>query len=242
MFKFTLLFYLTLHSNAYSALEYSKIEYPGCPENAFCQKNSGEVRKLWLDNLDSFLSKKISETKFNQELQNTTGIPIAGWATEEAGVMPKIMLWDSPCQQHKKEASRYYISEFFRKNLREQEIIDLAQLHFPRAYGIENNKVFSLIIPRGDIPTFSEGGNYYFLKDDEHKYYGLLVNRNGSLRVTHTQVVKEAPRDVVCTKEQIDLFNRYAPSTTFYQGYHCKEIWDKSTKTYKSMLFGWSCN
>lgn len=242
MLKFALLFYLTLQSNAYSALEYSKIEYPGCPENAFCQKNSGEARKLWLDNLDNFLNKKISEAKFNQELQNSTGIPISGWATEEAGVMPRIMMWDSPCKQHKKEASRYYISEFFRKNLREQEIKDLAQLHFQRGYVLENNKIFSIIIPRGDIPTFSEGGNYYFLKDDEHKYYGLLVNRHGDLRVTHTQIVKESPRDVICTKEQIDLFNRNAPSPTFYQGYHCKEIWDKSTKTYKSMLFGWSCN
>ena len=84
---------LTLSSPLFAALEYSKIEYPGCPENAYCQKNTGEVRKSWLDALDQFSRDKISEDKFNFDLQKNNGVPIAGWAMEEAGVLPRIIMW-----------------------------------------------------------------------------------------------------------------------------------------------------
>jgi hypothetical protein len=244
MFKLSFFFILFLMSfNAFSALEYSKIEYPGCPENAYCQKNTGEVRKAWLDQLENFNRNKISESRFNSDLQNTNGVPIAGWAMEEAGVLPRIMMWDSPCKQHKKEASKFYISELFRKNLKESELKDYTNIYFPKAIGIDqNNKIFAMTVPRGDAPTYSENGFYYFLREDDGKYYGLLLNRQGEFKITKPQVIKETPHDIICKKEQIDQFLREAPSPTFYQSYNCKEIWDKSTKSYKPMLFGWSCN
>ena len=42
-----------------SALEYSKLEFPGCPENAFCKKNTGEVRQKWIEELDQFIKNKM---------------------------------------------------------------------------------------------------------------------------------------------------------------------------------------
>jgi hypothetical protein len=244
MLKISLnIFILFFSTNAFSTLEYSKVDLPGCPENAYCQKNTGEVRKIWLDNLDKLNTDKISEAKLNSELQNSYGIPVAGWAMEEAGVLPRIMMWDSPCKQHKKEASKFYISELFRKNLRESELKEFTNIYFPRAIGLDSsNKPYSMIIPRGDIPTYVENGNLYFLKEDEGKYYGMLLNRQGEIVITKAKTIKEIPREVVCKKEQIDLFMREAPSPTFYQSYNCKEIWDKSSKSYKPMLFGWSCN
>lgn len=243
MLQLTLSILIFLNTDLFAALEYSKIEYPGCPENAYCQKNTGEVRKSWLDDLDSFNRNKMSEAKFNAELQKNNGIPIAGWAMEEAGILPRIMMWDSPCKQHKTSAMKFYISEFFRKNLKESELKDYTNIYFPLAIGVDQNKkVFSMVVPRGDIPTFIENGYFYFLKEDDGKYYGLLLNRNGELKITKPTVVKETVKEAVCLKEQVDLFNRSAPSTSFYQGHHCKDIWDKTSKSYKTMLFGWSCN
>ena len=227
----------------FAALEYSKIEHPGCPENAYCQKNTGEIRRLWLDNLEDFNRNKISEIKFNSDLQKNNGVPVAGWAMEEAGVLPRIMMWDSPCKQHKKEASRFYISELFRKNLKESELKEFTNIYFPRAILLDQNKkAFSMVVPRGDIPTFSSDGYYHYLKEDDGKYYGLWINRAGELKISKPQLVKELPKEVVCTKEQIDLFLREAPSPTFYQDYHCMGIWDKNSKTYNPMLFGRSCH
>lgn len=232
-----------LSANVFAALEYNKTEYTGCPESAYCQKATGEVREKWLEQLDSFGKNKISESEFNKYIQNTHGIPIANWAAEEAGILPRIMMWDSPCKQHKKEASKFYISEIFRKNLFLSEIKEYSTLYFSKAIGIDSNKkIFTMTVPRGDTPTFIDNGYYYFLREDEGKYYGLRINREGALKVSKVEVIKEMPKEAVCLKEQVDQFLREAPSPTFYQGYSCKDIWDKNSKTYKTMLFGWSCN
>ena len=138
-----------------SALEYSKLEFPGCPENAFCKKNTGEVRQKWIEELDQFIKNKISESIFNQNLQKNHGMPVASWALEEASILPNIVMWDSPCSQHKKEASKFYISEIFKKNLKEPDLKDSQSLSFSRAYGIGvDKKIFSVIIPYKEEPTF----------------------------------------------------------------------------------------
>lgn len=235
--------FLIKSANLFAALEYNKIEHPGCPESAYCQKATGIVRQQWLDQLENFGKNKISEAEFNKYIQNSYGIPIANWAAEEAGVLPRIMMWDSPCKQHKKEASRFYISEIFRKNLYASELKDFNTLYFSKAIGVDSNKkVFSMTVPRGDTPTFIDNGFYYFLREDEGKYYGLRINREGSIKVSKVEVINELPKEAVCLKEQVDQFLREAPSPTFYQGYSCKNIWDKSSKTYKTILFGWSCS
>ena len=118
MFEMALTFLLSFSPSTMAALEYSKIEYPGCPENAYCQKNTGEVRQKWLDTLDEFTKNKITESQLNSRLQKEDGLPVSGWAMEEASILPRIMMWDSPCKQHKREASKFYISELFRKNLK----------------------------------------------------------------------------------------------------------------------------
>jgi len=45
------------------ALEYSKIDFEGCPENSYCKKETGANRKKWLDQLKAFSKGEISEQK-----------------------------------------------------------------------------------------------------------------------------------------------------------------------------------
>jgi hypothetical protein len=230
-------------SNSFGALEFSKIEFAGCPENSYCQKETGIVRTQWLNELEKFSKNKLSETQFNNFLQSNYGLPISNWAAEEASVLPRIMMWDSPCQQHKKEASRFYISDFFRKNLKESELKEFSNLYFPKAIGLDKNKKpFTIVIPRGEIPTYIENDFLYFLREDEGNYYGLKINREGTIKISKLEKIIEPIKEAVCLKEQVDLFFRISPSPSFYSGYICKDIWDRTSKIYKTMLFGWSCN
>lgn len=226
-----------------SALEYSRIEFEGCPENAFCKKETGATRKKWIEQLRKFSSGTISEQKLNSFVQNEFGLPISGWAQEEGSLLPNILLWDSPCKQHAKSINKYYIAEVFRKNLNSKDLSEIHNLFFARAILLDDAKnPYSIIVPRGDAPLFLTEGSLYYLREDEGIFYGLLLDKNGKIRVTKNETSTMPAKEAICTKEQVALFNRESPSPNFYQGTYCKEIWDKTTKSYKTMLLGWSCN
>lgn len=237
---FLLLFLLGTKS---LALEYSKIEFEGCPENAYCKKETGHNRKKWIEQLKNFSSGKISEQKLNAFIQAEYGLPVSGWAQEEGSLRPNILLWDSPCKQHSKSTNKYYIAEVFRKNFSPVELKEIPNVFFSRAILLDaSREPYSVIVPRGDAPLFIKEGSLYFLREDEGVFYGLLIDKFGKFRITKNDTSTEPPKEVVCTKEQLALFNRESPSPNFYQGTYCKEIWDKTTKSYKPMLLGWSCN
>ena len=239
--KFILIFLLFFTFKVYS-LEYSKIDFEGCPENSYCKKETGQNRKNWLEQLKNFSSGKISEQKLNSFIQSEYGFPVSGWAQESASLLPNILMWDSPCKQHQNINNKYYISEFFRKNLNTNELKDYPQIYFSKVIVLDNNKTFVYVVPRGDAPLYLKDGNLYFLREEEGIFFGLLISKDGTLKITKNQSSPTPPKEAVCTKEQIALFLREAPSPNFYQGHYCKEIWDLTTKSYKSTLVGWSCN
>lgn len=224
------------------ALEYSKIEFEGCPENAFCKKETGANRRKWIEQLRAFSIGKISEQKLNSFVQAEYGLPVSGWAQEEASLRPNVLMWDSPCKQHSKSTNKYYIAEIFRKNFKVSELSELPNLFFSRAIFLNGNSPYSVVIPRGDAPLFIKDGRLYFLREEEGIFYGLLIDKDGRFTVTKNETSAETPKETSCTKEQIAQFNREAPSPNFYQGTYCKEIWDKTNKNYTTLLFGWSCN
>lgn len=240
-----LLFFITLTStfSTLHALEYSKIDFEGCPENSYCKKETGLNRKKWLDHLKAFSKGSLSEQKINAFVQSEFGIPVPGWAMEESSLLPNILMWDSPCKQHKNPANKYYIMEVFRKNLGPNELKESPTLLFSRAIIKAPGKDSeSIIVPRGDAPLFIKDGGLYFLREDEGMFYGLLVEKDGKLKIVKNESTTNPPKEVSCSKEMIDQFLRLAPSPNFYQGQFCKEIWDKSNNVYRTMLLGWSCN
>jgi len=225
------------------ALEYSKIDFEGCPENSYCKKETGANRKKWLDQLKAFSKGDISEQKINLFIQSEFGVPVPGWAMEEASLLPNILMWDSPCKQHKNPANKYYIMENFRKNLNANELREIPTLVFSRALIKENGKdAFPIVVPRGDAPLFLKDGSLYFLREDEGMFYGLLIDKEGKLKIVKNETSPNLPKEVTCPKEMVTQFLRMAPSPSFYTGQFCKEIWDKTDRTYKTLLLGWSCN
>lgn len=239
--KFLIALLLITSFKSYS-LEYSKIDFDGCPENSYCKKETGINRKKWIEQLKDFSSGKISEQKLNTFIQAEYGFPISGWAQETASLLPNILMWDSPCKQHQNSNNKYYISELFRKNFNPSELKEYPPIFFSRAIVLDNNKITSYTIPRGDAPLYMKDGNLYFLREEEGIFYGLLIGKDGAIRLTKNQTSSNPPKETECTKDQIAMFLREAPSPNFYQGHYCKEIWDQTSKSYKSTLLGWSCN
>ena len=225
------------------ALEYSKLEFAGCPENAFCKKETGINRKNWIEQLRNFSAGKISEQKINAFAQAEYGVPISGWGQEEASLRSNILMWESPCKQHRSPTNKYYIAEVFRKNFNSNELKELPNIFFSKAILNDNsNQPYAITVPRGDAPLFIKDGSLYYLREEEGIFYGLLIDRDGHFKLTKNDTSTAPPKEANCTKEQEALFNRESPGVSFYQGTYCKEIWDKSTKSYKTLLFGWSCN
>lgn len=238
-----LMLLLLFISSALHALEYSKIDFEGCPENSYCKKETGANRKKWLEQLKDFYKGNISEQKLNAFVLAETGVPLSGWAMEEASLQPNILMWDSPCKQHKNPAGKYYIMEAFRKNLSANEIKENPTLVYSRALLIEKGKAPSVVVvPRGDAPLFMKDGSLYFLREEEGLFYGLLVDKEGKIRIVKNETSPNLPKEVACSHEMIAQFQRLAPGPNFYQGQFCKEIWDKTEKNYKTLMLGWSCN
>lgn len=238
-----LIFLNIIFGQKLNALEYSKFEFIGCPENAYCKKETGINRKNWIEQLKIFSTGKISEQKLNSFIQSEFGLPVSGWGQEEASLRPNILMWDSPCKQHRVPSNKYYIAEVFRKNFLSNELKELPNIFFGRAILLDNaNQPYSITVPRGDAPLFIKNGSLYFLREEEGIFYGLMIDREGHFKVTKNETSTEPPKESTCTKDQETLFNRESPGSTFYQGTYCKSIWDKTTKSYKTMLLGWSCN
>jgi hypothetical protein len=221
------------------ATETLKTEFPGCPENSLCKKETGIIRSEWLEILGKFEQKSIDEKEANRLVQSRTGIPIPAWASEEASKKPLTILWDSPCKQHKTPTNKTYIAVTFLKNLLPKNNI---LFHAP-AVILDDKKVPHLImVLRGDAPLFISNDSLYYTQDDEGHYYGLLVAPSGRLSLTHILSDTHYPKEISCTLEQIEMFKREIPSPDFFQGYYCKSLWNTKTKNYQSILIGWSCN
>lgn len=242
----SILHFLTLHfflNFNLQALEYSKIEFVGCPENSFCKKETGENRKKWLDQLKSFTQGELSEQKLNAFIQAEYGLPISGWAQEETSLLPNVIMWDSPCSQHRSPVNKYYISDVFRKNLKLDELKELPSLIFTKAIVLDHGKnPNTFLFPRGEVPQFIKDGSFYFLREEEGLFYGLLIDREGRLKVTKKDVSHTPPKEVPCPKEFVAEFVRLAPGPNFYLGQICKDVWDTKTKDYKTVILGWSCH
>lgn len=241
--KSCLLLFILLNCRYAQALEYSKIEYEGCPENAFCKKETGLNRKKWIEQLKLFSKGVISEQKMNSFVQSQYGLPMSGWAQEEGSLNPNILMWDSPCKQHSKSINKYYIADIFRKNFNSDELNLMPHLFFSKAILLDSKNIpYSVTSPRGDAPLFIKEGSLYYLREEDGIYYGLFINNKGVFKITKSELSPKPSREASCTTEQIALLNRESPSPNFYQGTYCKEIWDKTNKIYKTILLGWSCN
>ncbi len=236
MISLILLLFFSLHAES---IEPILLDLPGCPDNSVCTKETGAVRLEWLEILKNYSINKIDEKETNKQIQKKSGFPIPSWATEAAKSKPMTTFWDSPCKQHQKENEKTYIAITFLKNLLPKNKI---LFHSPAILTDDKSHSLAIQTLRGEIPLLILNDSLYFTQVDDGYYYGLLISYNGKL--SFSKVIKDThyPKEITCTTEQINLFTKELPSKDFFKGYYCKAIWNLTTKTYNSLIFGWSCN
>lgn len=219
-----------------------KPEHEGCPENAHCTQETGMIRTKWLEVIKNLQENKINESKAN-EIISTFGYPISVWSKDpvEQKNYP-LTFWDSPCKQHKAPNPKILIGELFIKSLSSENREKYPEIIFAKTYLEENNKIQRVFLPRGDAPIAIYNNAFYYTKEDEGHYYGLLVNRDGKITIRKTIHLEKFPKEVECKKNLVEEFYREAPSLNFFKGHFCKEIWNESTKNFTTILVGWSCN
>jgi len=218
-----------------------KPENTGCPENSHCSKTIGLKRSQWISEL-----KKInqdSENSINARIKKSSLYPVSVWTNDDnKNNNDKIISWTSPCKQHNPPNPKILIAEIFIPDLSEKTVKKSENIIFNKIFYNEKNKYKFSYAPRGDAPLMIIDGKFYYIREEDGNYFGMLLSRDGDISIVKTKNVSLFPKEVECKKEMIEEFYKEAPTLTFFKGQVCKEIWNENKKAYDTIMIGWSCN
>lgn len=211
---------------------------PGCPDESICSKETGIKASIWKENLRNYLQNHLSEKELNNILTQKEAFPVNIWADAEAIKSNlNLALWRSPCKQHQDKNNPIDIGEIYLKSIK-----NIPHIIYSKIIYNNTKEIKAIALPRGDAPIAIFNDHFYYTKDDDGLFYGLLISQNGELKISKTKSIKKYPREVSCPKEMSELFLKEAPSLNFYKGSFCKEIWNNDKNAYETILVGWSCN
>lgn len=218
-----------------------KAENPGCPENSHCTKELGIKRDTFISEIKKINLEK--EEEINKRILKNTHYPITVWANEDQKTnnLP-LIFWNSPCKQHNPPNPKILIAEIFMKDLSVNSTKKQDNIIFNKLFYFENKKWKYTFVPRGDAPLMIINNKFYYIREEEGHYFGLMISKTGELFVSKTKSVSQFPKELECNKEMIEEFYKEAPTLTFFKGQICKEIWNQDKKSYEPIMLGWSCN
>ncbi len=218
------------------------IEIEGCPDNADCNSETGAYRQQFIDKLTLQNEKKITMESIQDWALKNKGFPLQVWGIKNDLKINYSLWWNSPCRQHNaKDQNQYLIGEIFSKSTLLDDTVS-KKYFFPRSVLSDGNNLKAVTTLRGDSPLKIMDEAFYYTKEIEGKFYGLLVKFNGEIKLINPRSVQNFPKESNCTKELIAEFYRKAPHLNFYSGHYCKDIFNENLNKYQTVIFGWSCN
>ena len=179
------------------------------------------------------------------------GIPFEFWSYKESFDDFSPMIFNSPCPLHtpvKPDASNpmIFIGETFVSQIkssvgithRGERLIPIGPtdgVYFEHVLILENNKISSYFVPRGEIPLNLEKNALLFIRDHEGFYYGLKIFRNGKMEIIAPPEKAETER-VPCPEELAKAFDASSPEyKKIYKDKRCLKIKDRI------VLYGVGC-
>ncbi len=225
--------------------------YEGCPSNSTCSKETGILRKKWVDVLKASPSDKQKATRGLNNFKEKYGIPIGFWVhsqeKETQDPNHRLVIWDSHCSNHqsKEPAQRIFMGEAMVSNFKQFESMSLPEhkLMLSKTWTLtKSGKLESYFHPRSEFPIMVDNSGIYFTREEEGKYYGLQISSKGAINVAPIASPKSYPREVSCPAALDAVFKTNIKMTNLYMGHYCKALWNNSTKEFQTFVFGWSCN
>ena len=190
--------------------------HKGCPGNALCSRESGELRLRWKE----LLMKSRKHPKRTEQLEafrRRHGIPLEAWtpktrtAPSEQGdgkakrPLPGVH-HDSLCPD-----SPWMLSEIFAPDLTK-----LTQAIPRQGHLLKKNSIETWILPRGDVPLYENNKRLYYNRLFEGEYYGISIGRKGDIRMEKLPGPKKPydfPETTPCPQKLLDYFAKKNPST-----------------------------
>lgn len=210
----------------------------GCPSNSQCSKKIGLIRHQWVGIAKSNDRNKLKKMK---SFTSSFGALLPVWGREDAQKNKDLILWDSACKTHNKEKlESMKLVEVFTKSLSTLE--KEKDLFVPNAIRVNKKSGRVRKVIRGDAPILVDGDDFIYIRELEGFYYAMRLKKNGSIHLEEVPKVSNYPREVACQDDTQKEILSLSPVKNLYQGGYCKVIWNKKTRSYETIAFGWSCD
>ena len=204
----------------------SQQEENGCPYDSYCTSAVGAQFRHWQAYLRKHRGAELE--KYRQQ----HGIPFPAWSFSKD--IKQTIAWDSICAAHNNPAHPIYQVTHFTKNLRTlpSEIVnDVAFLQQTKS------NIVSVPMPRGETPSYIDGTDLVFVRDEDGVYYFLQISSNGALKVI-SSLLSQAPSETVpCPPELISHFKK----SEIHQNYWCKSLQNVQNKQKQIVLMPVRC-
>ena len=222
----------------------------GCPTNSNCTRRAASLRKKWLHLIHRKDLTSHKKMKALEKFKRKFGVLISIWVSPLGARDQSVISWRSPCSHHtKKGQEKIYMAETFIKNIKQQFISQNDKFIPQKAFLLDTNpslkkgSIKEFFVPRDDTPLFIKKNHLYFQLEYEGVYIGLNIKEDGKMVFSNEKISSNnSPENVVCPQTLVNKFKSEATAKSLHLGHFCQAIWDKTSKNYKTMIFGHSCN
>lgn len=193
--------------------------FEGCPENSLCSKETGALYKRWTS-----LLKAPSRRGLRSFVQEE-GLPVGMWSIGKNHEERGVILWDSPCDNHR---GKIYEAKIFTHNLKSSSAGDI----FKGVLGllIREEETMSYTLPRGNLPLFIEEDKLFFTSEEEGHYYAIGLESSGVVTLEDNRMPDHLPTSVPCPDISGSLSNP-----------RCRHLWDRTKKTFVLLAYESDC-
>lgn len=211
---------------AISTLQYSKIDFPGCPENSLCSEETGKTRNFFKEQLKLLIENKTSTSKLNEQLVIKSAFPVPLFAKDTNHNYKGLALWESHCRQHS-IGIRYYQGEIFVSSIDKAKWKNLDFIYNPLVLMV-NGQFYNIPGLMGEAPLevsfINKTWVATYLREEDGNFYLFSINTDGKIRIEKVQKKLDTLKTVNCPSALSAEFLRVSESASFYATTTCKEI------------------
>lgn len=215
--------------------------FKGCPTNALCSRETGEI----LDEFKSLLDRR-KDLKTLNLFKDKSGIPFEVYGNDPALKIQNLHVfhWESPCANHNIEGQKIYQTGLLIKNISEIKSLSQKKKMFPRFALVEENKksIKKITIMRGDAPLYFDRLRPVFVQEFENNFYGVLIDGDGSLKIIDQIRPELMPDSHACSKDLLQSFQNEDYPRNVYSSYFCQKIYDINLKKQFLVLVPRGCH